>query len=69
MEMIARIRADAFYMGVTGIHPKMGLTTGDAEETTIKRALSRQAAETIALAPSEAQRGFPVLGYRPWRGR
>ena len=65
MEMIARIRADAFYMGVTGVHPEMGLTTGDGEEATIKRALSRQAAETIVLASREklgAVSPFLVMG-------
>jgi DeoR/GlpR family transcriptional regulator of sugar metabolism len=40
-------------MGVTGIHPELGLTTGDAEEAAIKRALSRQAAETVVLASTE----------------
>jgi DeoR/GlpR family transcriptional regulator of sugar metabolism len=52
-EAIARIRADIFFMGVTGVHPELGLTTGDAEEAAIKRALSRQAAETIVLASRE----------------
>ena len=52
-EAIARIRADIYFMGVTGIHPELGLTTGDAEEAAIKRALSRQAAETVVLASRE----------------
>jgi DeoR/GlpR family transcriptional regulator of sugar metabolism len=52
-EAIARIRADIFFMGVTGVHAELGLTTGDAEEAAIKRALSRQAAETIVLASRE----------------
>lgn len=52
-EAIARIRADIYFMGVTGIHPELGLTTGDAEEAAIKRALSRQAAETVVLASTE----------------
>ncbi len=33
--------------------PEMGLTTGDAEEAAIKRALSRQASETVVLASRE----------------
>ncbi|HEX3996586.1 MAG TPA: hypothetical protein VHX39_35910 [Acetobacteraceae bacterium] len=37
-------------MGVTGVHAELGLTTGDAEEAAIKRALSRQAGETVVLA-------------------
>jgi DeoR/GlpR family transcriptional regulator of sugar metabolism len=38
---------------VTGVHPDLGLTTGDPEEAAIKRALSRHAAETIVLASRE----------------
>ncbi|MFJ7354918.1 DeoR/GlpR family DNA-binding transcription regulator [Phyllobacterium sp. NPDC097923] len=53
IEAIARYRADIYFMGVTGIHPEIGLTTGDSEEAVIKRALSRHAAETIVLASSE----------------
>lgn len=52
-EAIAQIRADIFFMGVTGVHPDVGLTTGNAEEAAIKRALSRHAAETIVLASRE----------------
>jgi DeoR/GlpR family transcriptional regulator of sugar metabolism len=40
-------------MGVTGVHPKTGLTTGDFEEAAVKRALSHAAAETFVLASSE----------------
>ena len=53
IEAIAQIHADTFFMGVTGVHPKAGLTTGDFEEAAIKRALSRAAAETFVLASSE----------------
>ena len=53
IESISRIRADAYFMGVTGIHPKAGLTTGDFEEAHVKRALSASAAETIVLASPE----------------
>lgn len=53
LEQIARIRADLFFMGVTGVHPKTGLTTGDFEEAAIKAALSRSAAETWVLASAE----------------
>ncbi|MBP0578813.1 DeoR/GlpR transcriptional regulator [Labrys sp. LIt4] len=52
-EAIARIRADVYFMGVTGIHAEIGLTTGDSEEAAIKRALRRQAAETVVLASRE----------------
>lgn len=52
-EQIAALHADLYFMGVTGIHPEMGLTTGNAEEAVIKRMLSRQAAETVVLASHE----------------
>ncbi|WP_294644261.1 DeoR/GlpR family DNA-binding transcription regulator [uncultured Aureimonas sp.] len=52
-EAIARIRFDAYVMGVTGLHPDIGATTGDAEEASIKRLISRQSAETIVLATRE----------------
>lgn len=52
-EAIARVRADLYFMGVTGLHPETGLTTGDAEEAAIKRLISQQAAETVVLASRE----------------
>jgi DeoR/GlpR family transcriptional regulator of sugar metabolism len=53
IEAIAHIHADTYFMGVTGVHPRTGLTTGDYEEAAVKRALSHAAAETIVLASSE----------------
>jgi DeoR/GlpR family transcriptional regulator of sugar metabolism len=53
VEAISLIHADTYFMGVTGVHPKTGLTTGDFEEAAVKRALSRAAADTIVLASSE----------------
>ncbi|WP_437889558.1 DeoR/GlpR family DNA-binding transcription regulator [Phytobacter sp. V91] len=53
IEAISTIQADLFFMGVTGIHPQAGLTTGDYEEACVKRAFSRRAAETIVLASAE----------------
>jgi DeoR/GlpR family transcriptional regulator of sugar metabolism len=52
-EAIARIRADVYFMGVTGIHPQAGLSTGDLEESHIKRALIASAAETYVLISAE----------------
>ncbi|MGN6528397.1 MAG: DeoR/GlpR family DNA-binding transcription regulator [Burkholderiaceae bacterium] len=48
-----RLRADLFFLGVTGVHPQEGLTTGDAEEAAVKRALHERAAETVVLASQE----------------
>ena len=53
IEAIGRLRADTYFMGVTGIHVEAGLTTGDFEESNVKRALMNAAAETIVLASPE----------------
>ena len=64
-EAIGRISADVFFLGVTGIHPVEGLTTGDADEAAIKRAWSQRSAETYVLGSGEkigaasAVRGAP----------
>lgn len=52
-EAISRIRADMFFLGVTGVHPTEGLTTGDMEEAAIKRQLMSCSAETVVLATSD----------------
>lgn len=49
-EGYARLRADLCFLGATGLHPDAGLTTGDAEEAAIKRAMLAAAGETIVLA-------------------
>jgi DeoR/GlpR family transcriptional regulator of sugar metabolism len=53
VEAIGQIRADLYFMGVSGIHPEAGITTGDFEEAAVKRALSNAAARTIVLASPE----------------
>jgi DeoR/GlpR family transcriptional regulator of sugar metabolism len=53
IEAIGQIRADIYFMGVTGIHAKLGLSTGDLEEAHIKRALCAAAAETIVMASAD----------------
>lgn len=50
---MSHIRADTFFMGVTGVDLKAGLSTGDLEEAHIKKALSQRAADTIIMASSE----------------
>jgi DeoR/GlpR family transcriptional regulator of sugar metabolism len=49
-EAYARVRADLCLLGVTGVHPEAGLTTGDYEEAAIKRRMVAQAAETAVIA-------------------
>lgn len=52
-ETLGRMRADLCFLGVTGLHPATGLTTGDAEEAAIKATMIRQSAETVVLATSD----------------
>jgi DeoR/GlpR family transcriptional regulator of sugar metabolism len=47
------IKPDIFFMGVTGVHPEAGLTTGDAEEAAMKRAIADASAEVAVMASSE----------------
>ena len=63
-EAAAGISADLFLLGVTGVHPLHGLTTGDADEAAMKRTLARRAADTYVLASAEklgAASRFDVL--------
>lgn len=50
---IRRVRPDLFVMGVTGLHPDAGATTGDGEEAEIKALIAAQSAETMVLASAE----------------
>jgi DeoR/GlpR family transcriptional regulator of sugar metabolism len=64
-EAAAGISADLFLLGVTGVHPDAGLTTGDAEEAAMKRTLAGRAADTYVLASTEkvgAISAYRVLG-------
>ncbi|WP_127793747.1 DeoR/GlpR family DNA-binding transcription regulator [Agromyces sp. LHK192] len=53
IEAANRISADLLFLGVTGIHPTAGLTTGDADEAAMKRALASRAADTYVLGSEE----------------
>ena len=64
VEAAGRINADLFFLGVTGVHHRAGLTTGDPDEAAMKRALAARAAETYVLASAEkvgAASPFAVL--------
>ncbi|MFD7320869.1 DeoR/GlpR family DNA-binding transcription regulator [Streptomyces sp. NPDC059875] len=66
VEAAQNVSADLCLLGVTGVHPEAGLTTGDAEEAAMKRALAARAADTYILASAEkigAASRFRVL---PW---
>jgi DeoR/GlpR family transcriptional regulator of sugar metabolism len=64
VEAAQLVNADLFLLGVTGVHPETGLTTDDADEAAMKRALAARAADTYVLASSEkigAASRFTVL--------
>jgi DeoR/GlpR family transcriptional regulator of sugar metabolism len=50
VEAMRMIRADVVFLGVCGLHPKIGVTTEDLEERHVKAAMIEGAAEVIALA-------------------
>lgn len=53
LESAAQVSADLFLLGVTGVHPQHGFTTGDADEAAMKRGLAARAGETYVLASRE----------------
>jgi DeoR/GlpR family transcriptional regulator of sugar metabolism len=53
VEAISRLRADLCFIGLTGLHPGEGATTGNYEEAAIKRAIIERSAETISLVTAE----------------
>lgn len=59
------ISADVFFLGVTGVHPSAGFTTGDADEAAMKRVLAERAAETFVLASEEKLGAASRFGILP----
>lgn len=53
VEAANKISADLFFLGVTGVHPTAGLTTGNPDEAAMKRTLASRAADTYVLASDE----------------
>ncbi|POX63514.1 DeoR family transcriptional regulator [Streptomyces sp. Ru62] len=66
VEAAQNVSADLCFLGVTGVHPEAGLTTGDAEEAAMKRALAARAAETYILASSEKIGTASRFRVLPW---
>ncbi|MEV5886034.1 DeoR/GlpR family DNA-binding transcription regulator [Streptomyces sp. NPDC052020] len=67
VEAAQNVSADLCLLGVTGVHPEAGLTTGDAEEAAMKRALSARAADTYILASSEKIGTASRFRVLPWQ--
>ncbi|MFG3074692.1 DeoR/GlpR family DNA-binding transcription regulator [Streptomyces sp. NPDC048225] len=68
VEATQNVSADLFLLGVTGVHPEAGLTTGDAEDAAMKRALAARAADTYVLASSEKIGTASRFRVLPWEG-
>ena len=66
VEAAGRVSADLLLLGVTGVHATAGLTTADAEEAAMKRALAARAAETYVLASAEKVGAASRYGVLPW---
>lgn len=65
VEAANRISADVFFLGVTGVHPAAGATTGDPDEAAMKRVLAARAAETYVLGSSEKIGAASRFGVLP----
>ncbi|WP_031517262.1 DeoR/GlpR family DNA-binding transcription regulator [Streptomyces sp. NRRL F-5123] len=66
VEAAQQVSAELCLLGVTGVHPEAGLTTGDADEAAMKRALSARAAETYVLASREKIGTASPYRVLPW---
>ena len=65
VEAAHTISADLCLLGVTGVHPTEGLTTGDPEEAAMKRVLAGRAADTYVLASAEKLGAVSRYGVLP----
>jgi len=53
LEAIQRLNLDLGFVGLTGLHPREGATTGDFEEAAVKRAIIERSAEAVVLVTRE----------------
>ncbi len=53
VEEFRHIRADLCFLGVSGLHPDVGISTRNLEEAYVKRAMIESSAEVVALASAE----------------
>lgn len=60
-----RVRADLCFLGVTGLHPDHGLSTGDAEVAALKCTLIQSAAEVVVLATEDKLRATSAWQIAP----
>jgi DeoR/GlpR family transcriptional regulator of sugar metabolism len=61
-----RYRPDICFIGVTGLHPDQGITTGISEDAEVKRAIIARSGSAMILASSEkfgAVSSFEIAGW------
>ena len=69
LEAVGKVRPDTFFMGVTGVHPQTGLTTGDLKRQGLNGlSAARQRTLTCSLQQKNFQCCFAVLSCRSDRG-
>jgi DeoR/GlpR family transcriptional regulator of sugar metabolism len=66
VEAAQNVSAELCLLGVTGVHPEAGLTTADADEAAMKRALAARAADTYILASREKIGTASPYRVLPW---
>ncbi|AKZ53184.1 putative DeoR-family transcriptional regulator [Streptomyces ambofaciens ATCC 23877] len=66
VEAAQNVSAELCLLGVTGVHPEAGLTTADADEAAMKRALAARAADTYILASCEKIGTASPYRVLPW---
>ncbi|MDX6504530.1 MAG: hypothetical protein QOE29_1655, partial [Gaiellaceae bacterium] len=53
IEALRSIRADVLVLGICSIHPDVGITVDELEESYVKRAMIANAAEVVAVASAD----------------
>ena len=53
IEALRSVRADVLVLGVCSLHPEVGITVTDLEESYVKRAMIANAAEVVAVSSAE----------------
>lgn len=53
LETLDRFRADLCMLGICSLHPEIGISTGNLEESYLKKAMIAHSAEVVALASPE----------------
>jgi DeoR/GlpR family transcriptional regulator of sugar metabolism len=53
IETLRSVRADVLVLGICSLHPELGITVNDLEESYVKRAMIANAAEVVAVSSAD----------------